>query len=831
MKKKILSALMVLAMMLSLLPTTALAGNVGDTFTSNDVHYRITGEKTVAVISNTETDTQHSTYTGEITIPETVENEGVSYTVTEISGIAFERSSVTKVTVPKTVKEIKRQAFYSCTSLEEVVLSEGLQIIGDDAFSGCGQLKTLSLPSTVKELGSDAFESCTALVSLEIPSGVTNDLFKALETYPNAGNITFADGSPYSIETGVLYNGNALEGWIDKSVTKIVVRNGVTEIPSGAFGSAYTTNPQITSITLPDSVTKIGEGAFRNADITEVDLSHIIEIGDQAFSECGNLADVTWPENLKSMGNEAFNLCESLKDVKIQGSITEIPDMAFCGCVSLESVILPEGLTNIGDYAFDLTVKDENGDYVNPDPKLESINIPSTVTSLGENFLGGVKANGETKLISQVADPSIFTEDALSGISGSGVNQPTLIYPEVYKEAYEGENSPVGGLISSEDSGSELKYSLSIPETASVDAGKTTSLTVTATVPAGADLSVESSASSVAIASLSGSTITVTGVAAGSATVTASIKLNGITLTSDTCTVTVSAAQQPETPVEPSVPSTPSTPSVSDDDDDDGGYSVSVPSSSSVRGGGITVSPRSADKGDTVSITLKPDEGYVLDQLTVTDGSGDELKLTWESDNRCTFTMPGSRVDIQVSFKPIETAPANPFADVSSSAYYYDAVLWAVANGVTNGTSATAFSPNVTVSRAQMVTFLWRAHGAPRAAGANLFTDVSADAYYYDAVLWAVESGVTNGTSATTFSPDAPVTRAQAVTFQWRAAGAPAMSGGSFGDVAAGAYYAGAVTWAVESGITNGTGADSFSPDAAVSRAQAVTFLYRELAE
>lgn len=156
-------------------------------------------------------------------------------------------------------------------------------------------------------------------------------------------------------------------------------------------------------------------------------------------------------------------------------------------------------------------------------------------------------------------------------------------------------------------------------------------------------------------------------------------------------------------------------------------------------------------------------------------------------------------------------------------------------NGVTNGTNAegTTFSPDATVTRAQMVTFLWRAHGAPKATGANPFTDVSTSDYYYDAVLWAVANGVTNGTNAegTTFDPEVPVSRAQAVTFQWRAAGSPVVSDNSFDDVAADAYYADAVTWAVAGDITNGTGGNNFSPDVVVSRAQAVTFLYRELAE
>ena len=260
------------------------------------------------------------------------------------------------------------------------------------------------------------------------------------------------------------------------------------------------------------------------------------------------------------------------------------------------------------------------------------------------------------------------------------------------------------------------------------------------------------------------------------------------------------------------------------------GYSISVPASTSIKGGSITVSPRSAEKGDTVTITVKPDDGYELSKLTVTDAKGNGLELTDKGSGKYTFAMPGSSVKIQVSFKEIAEQVTNPFTDVYESDYYYDAVLWAVANGVTNGTSATTFSPNAPVTRAQMVTFLWRAYGSPKATGSNPFADVSADAYYYDAVLWAVANGVTNGTSATTFSPDAPVTRSQAVTFQWRAAGSPVVAGDSFDDVAADAYYAGAVTWAVANGITNGTGGNKFSPEVTVTRAQAVTFLWRELA-
>ena len=265
--------------------------------------------------------------------------------------------------------------------------------------------------------------------------------------------------------------------------------------------------------------------------------------------------------------------------------------------------------------------------------------------------------------------------------------------------------------------------------------------------------------------------------------------------------------------------------SIPDDTPSTPTYSISLPGK--VTGGEVSLQKRYAEKGETVTITVTPDDGYVLDELTVTDKDGDSVKLTWK-DNKYTFTMPGSEVEITATFVKSTEEQGNPFTDVSTSDYYYDAVLWAVENGVTSGTSATTFGPNVTVSRAQMMTFLWRVHGSPKATGTNPFTDVSTSDYYYDAVLWAVANGVTSGTSATTFSPDMNVTRAQAVTFQWRAAGSPVVSGSSFSDVATDAYYVNAVSWAVANGITSGTGGNAFSPDAVVSRAQAVTFLYRE---
>lgn len=175
-------------------------------------------------------------------------------------------------------------------------------------------------------------------------------------------------------------------------------------------------------------------------------------------------------------------------------------------------------------------------------------------------------------------------------------------------------------------------------------------------------------------------------------------------------------------------------------------------------------------------------------------------------------------------------ATQNPFVDVKQGDYYYDAVQWAVGKKITSGTSATTFTPDGICTRAQTVTFLWRSQGSPKAAGAeNPFTDVSKDAYYYDAVLWAVEQGITNGTSATTFSPDATVTRGQTAAFLWRVAKQPQVdqTANPFADVTQDAYYYNAVLWAVAKEITNGTSSTTFSPDQGCTRAQIVTFLWR----
>lgn len=259
-------------------------------------------------------------------------------------------------------------------------------------------------------------------------------------------------------------------------------------------------------------------------------------------------------------------------------------------------------------------------------------------------------------------------------------------------------------------------------------------------------------------------------------------------------------------------------------------YSVTVEDS---QNGTVTASPKRAEKGDTVSVTASANSGYAVSGVTVKTAGGDTVKVTDNGNGKYTFTMPAANVTVTAAFSKTQTTVS--FADVSSDSYCADAVKWAVENGVTNGTTATTFSPNAACTRGQIVTFLWRAAGSPAPkTTVNPFTDVAADAYYAKAVLWAVENGITNGTTAATFSPDAPCTRAQAVTFLFRGAIANGLEAVTLQELISGfsdaaslpGYAVSAMNWALANGIVQGNGG-ALMPNNTCTRGQIVTFLYR----
>ena len=253
-------------------------------------------------------------------------------------------------------------------------------------------------------------------------------------------------------------------------------------------------------------------------------------------------------------------------------------------------------------------------------------------------------------------------------------------------------------------------------------------------------------------------------------------------------------------------------------------YPVSTPDSA--ENGSVSASRKNASKGTVVTVTVQPEAGYVLEMLTVTDKNGNVLELTDKGNGQFTFIMPGSKVEIAATFME-DNSVLNFFYDVPNEAYYFEAVKWAVAQEITDGVGNNLFAPDQPCTRAQVVTFLWRAAGCPEPKRTGSFADVPAGAFYAKAVAWAVDAGITTGTGEGRFSPDEPCTRAQAVTFLCRAQRAKAEGRAQFSDVPADAYYAEAVAWAAESGVTDGIGGGLFGPEQDCTRAQIVTLLYR----
>ena len=552
-------------------------------------------------------------------------------------------------------------------------------------------------------------------------------------------------------------------------------------------------------------------------------------IKNQQTSQSGELpyilpCGIAAKENLKVIVYGENNIIESANGNAIRGE----DDLTICGNGSLQLTSYNTAVT--------ISVQDSHNLAVTENVKITATKKNSNNQLDGRTIAANdvtVQGNANVTAINETNNRAVYCSDKLKvtdsatltaqskqnsyaiytangftypghivkASKNSEGNEPDTIYdpakltPEGNETAYKYvQVSPTSGTVIT---GIKLNKELSMK------VGATEDLTPVFTPDDPTEKTVTWASSNEAVATVTNGKVTAVGV--GTATITVLTKDGGYT---DTCTVTVS------------------NPSSSS-----GSHTTYYPVNTPVKseGGSVVVSPKSASKGSAVTVTVTPESGYQVSSVQAVDKDGKKLTLTDKGDGKYTFVMPGSKVEVSASFAQVQKPEeASPYRDVSKDSYYYDAVQWASEKGITNGVSDGVFAPDWVCTRGQIVTFLWRSVGSPAPKTAEMpFADVAEDAYYAQAVLWAVENGITKGTSETTFSPDQTCTRAHAVAFLYRLAGSPAVTGSSFQDVAADAYYNAAVAWAVQQGITNGTSETTFSPDETCTRAQIVTFLYR----
>ena len=695
MKKRILSLLLALVMVLTILPTVALAegaptmsGTCGASGNENNVKWELTDVD------------GDGKYTLTISGTGAMKNFTVNSKNDDRPWKDF-ISSITKGVVAQGVTNVGDRSFYNCSSMTSVELTDGIILITGGAFENCTSLTSLTLPKGLEKFGGNAFKGCT---------GLTGELV------------------------------------------------------------------------IPDSVREIRNWAFMNCtSISSVSIGKSVEsISGSAFENCTSLEHITFRGKTKTIDSKAFRET-GLKSLNLPDGLETIGDNAFYGIETLSGVlVIPESVTKIGEHAFWTGKNAGNGVSAN----ISGIRVDSSAISISK---GAFKATGADYIdLTRVDDLRSWGDWVLDE------NESCIIYAKSNSVLNEVKKSKhvtnyiyaltSGGIFAENTAFSEATLATPIQdgykfegwyESEDFSSSAVTNASVGKTYYAkwtgDKDDSIYGQSKNVDL-----------GIIAEGGSTSATVGFTG--------TIALDRAVS------------------------DRGYFTADSS-----GMTVTVAPADGLKpgtyNDTIYVYTKTGAThFIYVTLTVTEKSADADQPQGD----LPFWLPAA-------------IGSNPFSDVAGGAYYNEAVRWAVKYGIASGTDAKHFSPDAACTRGQAVTFLWRAAGSPAPALAeNPFADVKPTDYCYDAVLWAVQTGVAKGTSASTFSPDAACTRGQIVTFLYRAAGSPSgYANSGYVDVPETSYCAAPVAWAVALRVTSGTSAITFSPDALCTRAQIVTFLYR----
>lgn len=624
--------------------------------------------------------------------------------------------------------------------IQSVVIESGVQSISGGAFSGCTALEKVGISDTVAQIDLNAFDGCTALAEFEVA----------------------ADNKAFSSVGGVLFSA-------DKELLRCPVgKSADYTVPSGTVaiaGGAFKDCAKLESLVIPDSVTAIGKSAFENcAALKRITLpKSITKLETLTFSGCAALAEIALPDSVKTLGEKVFSGCAALKSVKIPAEVTVIPTEAFFGCSSLESITIPKNVSHINERAFDGCTALKKVDYLGSDTDWSQVTKETGNNALDNAEKSFTRTDHEHKYTDTVIPPTCTERGCTVHLCACGDKREDSYTPPLGHSYKGGICVRCGILDPNKDTQHKHDFIPIVTKPTCLTEGFTTY-----TCSCGECYTKDY------VSAVGHKTQLQNAKAAGC--------LTGGYTGDEVCTVCGKVFKQ----------------------------------------GSVIFALGHDPQPARVKAPTCTESGYTGDLICMRCGDMTQIGKTVAAAGHKFF----GGVCSVCGAKGAEAAPE--FDDVKPGAFYSDAVQWAVENGITNGTGKNTFSPNNVCSRYQIVMFLWRVAGQPEAKAAVSFADVKPGDIFYEAVQWAVERGITKGTSSTSFSPYAPCTRGQIVMFLYRSAGSPKVSGAcNFSDVSSGSFCHDAVIWASSEGITNGTSAGLFSPNEGCTRAQVVTFLYR----